>query len=260
MTLQTLIVVANKFVSFAVDKQVVTLSQLDTILNLSKHVLPGRFQIIPGQGVSDDDIAELIQKIETHDPERDRWSISALHQHPKRADASLSHKHKRRNTLIAPPQLVDGDNYLIDLLIDENCELMDDHQTGQHIQGMVLVEAGRQAFLAVTERFFLTDAQHESYFVINSMETSFLGFVFPTPAHIEYRVVSKDINDRRQRFSVEVNVVQGGEVRMKTAFAFTAYPDEVIASKEASLAVEAADFALRDSLSAKKLAAEVQAA
>jgi len=59
MTLQTLIVVANKFLSFAVDKQVVTLSQLDTILNLSKHVLPGRFQIIPGQGVSDDDIAEL---------------------------------------------------------------------------------------------------------------------------------------------------------------------------------------------------------
>ena len=260
MTHQTLIVVANKFVSFAVDKQVVTLSQLDTMLSLSKHVLPGQFQIIPGQGVSDEDIAELIEKIETHDPERDRWNVSALHQHPKRADASLSHKHKCRNTLIAAPQMVDHDNYLIDLLIDENSELMDDHQTGQHIQGMILVEAGRQAFLAVTERFFLTDAKQKSYFVINSMETNFLGFVFPTPAHIQYRVISKDINDRRQRFSVEVSVVQGGEIRMKTAFAFTAYPDEVIANKEASLAVDAVDFALRDPLHPKKSAAHVEAA
>lgn len=260
MTLQTLIVVADKFAAFAIDKQVVTLTQLDSMLNLSKQILPGQYRVILGQGVSDADIARLINQIELHDPDMSRWNVGALHQQPGRADASLSHKHKPCNTLIAPPQMIDQDNYKIELLIDENCELMDDHQTGQHIQGMVLVEAARQAFLAVTERFFLQDSDHKSYFVINSMTTSFFGFVFPTPAQINYLVVSKDINDRRQRFSVEVNVVQCGETRMTTAFTFTAYPDQVIAEKEVSLAIDAVTFALQHPVLSQTSISQVQAA
>ncbi|MFT6532886.1 MAG: hypothetical protein ACJASC_002442 [Limimaricola cinnabarinus] len=233
------IVVADKFADFTVNARTLTLSQLRALLVLPGHLLPDRARLVMGQGISDAERAEIVALIEASDGHAARWDIATLKDTRARATADLSHKHQPCNTLIGPPEAVGEDTFRLDLCIDESCELMGDHQTGQHVQGMVLVEAARQAFLAVTEEFFLKGANHKSYFVINGMSSAFLGFVFPLPAHMDYRIVSKDINERRQRFEVEVDLVQGGEVRTRTTFAFTAYPDEVIAAKEASMAMQA---------------------
>lgn len=127
----------------------------------------------------------------------------------------------------------------MDLCIDENSELMRDHQTGQHVQGMVLVEASRQAFLAVPEAFFQDEGEDSAYFVINSVTTEFMGFVFPIRSHIDYRVVSKDINERRKKFSVEIEIIQGGEIRTRSTISFTVYPNRIISEREAALARDA---------------------
>lgn len=134
---------------------------------------------------------------------------------------------------------MDENRFRMDLCIDENSELMRDHQTGQHVQGMVFVEASRQAFLAVTEAFFQDEGEDSVYFVINSMTTEFMGFVFPIRSHIDYRVVSKDINERRKKFSVEIEIIQGGEIRTRSAISFTVYPNRIISEREAALARDA---------------------
>ena len=236
----TYIIVADKFADFTVNERAVTLSQFKALISLPRHLLPSRARLVLGQRISDDERAWIATMLEGSDDHRERWDIDALRSHRGRATADLSHKKKACNTLIGRPEAVGEDVFRLDLYIDQNCELMEDHQTGQHVQGMILVEAARQAFLAVTQEFFLKGTSGKTYFVINEMRSSFLGFVFPLPAHMDYRVTLKDVNDRRQRFNVEIDLIQVGEVRARSTFAFTAYPDEVISQKEAGLAMQAA--------------------
>ncbi len=85
---------------------------------------------------------------------------------------------------IGVAEKVNENLFSLPLLIDERCELMTDHQTGQHIQGMILVEACRQTFIAVTEEFYMSDKVGQSYYVINDMNIKFSNFLFPLPAVI----------------------------------------------------------------------------
>lgn len=244
MKFDTLIVVADKFAEFTVEKPAVTLSQLHAMLKLPKHLVPGAVRLLPGQGLSEGDIADLIVQINALDPAGLKWELSLLRTLPERADPCISHKRRSCNTLIGSPTKTAHDCYRIDLCIDENCELMGDHQTGQHVQGMLLIEAARQSFIAVTEKYLLTDLEEKTYFVINAITTEFTGFVFPLPAHIEYRIVSANVNDRRRKYQVEMDFIQNGELRTRIGCAFTVFPHQVIAEKEAALARDAAHCAL----------------
>ncbi|GGK30757.1 AfsA-related hotdog domain-containing protein [Salinarimonas ramus] len=239
MSPETLVVVADKFVEFAAGKRAVTASQLRAMIELPEEILPGHTALVRGQGLADTEVVEIVRRIEVRDPAGRRFDVDGLRAAPPRADAKISHKHRTCNTLISRPEKIEEDLYALEVCIDQDCELMGDHQTGQHVQGMILVEAARQAFLAVTETYFPHAGAEKTYFVINSMTTDFLGFVFPLPARIDYRVLEKDINERRQKFRIETDFVQGGEVRTRVGFSFTVYPHEVISSKEAALAQEA---------------------
>lgn len=236
MSHKDLILVANKFSEFATHSGALTPDQIHALLKLPKPMLPEKLIIHRGQGVSDIDVDTIISAVTDVDPNGVQWDLSQISGTAKRADGEHSHKHKNCNTLIAAPIQVSEDLYRMALLVDQDCELMGDHQTGQHIQGMVLIEAARQAFLVVTERFFLIDRNQKSYFVINSVGSEFQNFVFPIHAHLDYRVISKDINDRRQKFEVEIDLVQCGKTCMSSRFTFTVYPASLIAEKERALA------------------------
>ena len=121
------------------------------------------------------------------------------------------------------------------LLIDERCELMADHQTGQHIQGMLLVEASRQAFIAVTEEFIYKQ-EAGRYYVINSMAMTFSSFLFPLPALVHFEFLEKDINERRGRFRAQVRVTQHQTLCATMDVSVTVYPSALIAEKEKLLA------------------------
>ncbi len=239
MTQKDLIIVANKFSEFAAHCGAVTPDQVIALIDLPKSMLPQRLVLHRGQGVADSEIDAILSRIRDSDPEGDMWDTTPLTLNAKRAGGHHSHKRHDHNTLITEPHQTGADSYRMHLLVDEGCELMGDHQTGQHIQGMVLIEAARQAFLVVTEQFFLSDRNQKSYFVINSVGTKFENFVFPVSAHLDYRVISKDINERRQKFEVEVDVVQSGMRCMTSSFSFTVYPASLIAQKERALAESA---------------------
>lgn len=246
MTCETLILVSDKFVDFTADKKAITVSQLNAMLEIPEHILPGTLKLIPGLGLSDNDIEELTTKINAQRISPHRWDTTALAFRPRPAQPCLSHKRFPHNTLIGTPHQLDENRFRMDLCIDENSELMGDHQTGQHVQGMVLIEASRQAFLAVTETFFKNDTEESVYFVINSMTTEFKGFVFPVYSHIDYRIVSKDINERRKKFSVEIDTIQGGDVRTRSSISFTVYPDWIISEREAAMAKDTAKVFLSE--------------
>ncbi|GAB2189660.1 hypothetical protein MAH1_12680 [Sessilibacter sp. MAH1] len=239
-----LIVVSNKFENFTRNKNSVTVNQLMAMLELPEHIVPGPLKLFRGQGISDQTVYELVEKINKLDKAKKRWDDSQLKSVPDQATSNLSHKRISANTLICEPQKVDQDTYTLVISIDENSELMCDHQTGQHIQGMILIEATRQAFLAVTEKYFLDDSWGRTYFVINSMKTDFKGFVFPVGAHINYKIVSKDLNEYRKKFQLYMEVIQSDQVRMTAEYSIAVYPESQLLEKEAKLASDAANFEL----------------
>jgi len=236
-----MLVVGDKFAQFAIGKDVITLSQLCGLLGLPGGMMAGapRVVVMPGQGLGDDDI-DAVLTLAAGSANADRFELTLWRLAPKRAHGTRSHKRDARNTLISEPRRLNEDVFELDLLVDEDCELMSDHQTGQHLQGMLLLEAARQSFLAVTEAFFLPQDGTKFYFVINEMAATYNAFAFPLDARIRYLIREKDIGSpHRQRFVADIVVVQCGVTAASFHTVFTVFEDGRIASKEGVLAQEA---------------------
>lgn len=238
---RVMLVVGDKFTQFAAGKDAITISQLCGLLSLPPGITfdRGRLTAVPGQGLGDDDI-ERVLTLAASSPHGDHFDLTLWRDRPRRAGPRLSHKRRPENTLISEPRRVAENVFELSLLIDEDCELMADHQTGQHVQGMVLMEAARQTFLAVTEAFFLPQDGGRFYFVINKFAAEYNRFAFPLDATIRYRVTEMNVaNPLRQSFSAEIDVMQCGLKSASFLTSFTAFEDARISAREDALARDA---------------------
>ena len=151
---KALLIVSDKFHNFAERKDVITKSELYHLLQTGDVVLPStrKIRLIPGQGFSQDSIDSILS-LEKSAKNAGLFDFTLWHQLPQRASKQLTHKHKPENILISDPIRVNENTFDMSILIDEECEMMHDHQTGLHVQGMLLLEASRQGFLATNFYF-----------------------------------------------------------------------------------------------------------
>jgi len=241
--MKTVFIVGNKFREFSCNDGVITIGEFAEMARTSTFdSLPTGCRLVAGQGVREAELQAI------HD--RAHWALSARDidispalRRGARASRLQTHKHQIQNAIISHPIRVDEHNFEALLLLDERSELMADHQTGQHIQGMILIEAARQLFLAVTEEYFIGQAVHDRYyFVINNLDVKFKGFVFPVNATLHYEILSKDIQSpARMRFDTVVSVLQGGACVTEVAFGFTAFYASKIEEKERQQAASLLD-------------------
>lgn len=89
MNCETLILVSDKFVDFTADKKAITVSQLNAMLEVPEHIIPGTLKLIPGLGISDNDIVELTTKINAQHTHRIAGTFP--HSHPALAPPSLAY-------------------------------------------------------------------------------------------------------------------------------------------------------------------------
>ena len=228
-------VVGDKFNAFAEGKDVITLNQLKTLSDLPQGLMSSDAVMVLGQGVHEGEVRCILQRYENGDEIVPFLDTSDLHRVLDRASGDISHKKVAYNTLIGAPRRSADDVFELPLNIDERCELMGDHQSGQHVQGMILVEAFRQSFLAVTDAFF-PFGDEARYFVINVMNTEFQSFLFPLPAHVEYRILEADVNARRARYKVSMSALQNDIECASAEVTFSVYSASTISEKEAQLA------------------------
>lgn len=247
-------IVGNKFHEFSIHENVKTFGEiLEMIRTNSFANLPSNSQLVSGQGLTEVQAQALYDQglypLAAHGID-----ISPLLQRPLRVSRLQSHKHYIRNAIISHPKRLDEHNFESHLILDERSELMNDHQTGQHIQGMVLIEAARQMFLAVTEEYFIGDNWTEPYyFVLNSLAANFTGFVFPLDVVFNYRINSSDISRlSRLHFDITISVNQGDTSAATLSFQFTAYHAEKLKKNEHKQAIKLLNKQTgRDSVSRK---------
>jgi hypothetical protein len=240
MQTDVVIVVGNVFHEFATKTGAVTASEVEALDRSTAGAGKKDIRLLFGQGVTTREASVSLDRY------HDVAAASNFGQIVSRAGGHLSHKHKDHNTLIGAPEEIGERIYSAPLLIDERSELMADHQTGLHIQGMLQVEGFRQMMLAVFEKFFPLPSQIKAYAVINKMDVSFANFMFPLPADIEGTVTELDVNDRRTRLAVTMRTLQNGQECSSATLVFTFYPASVIAAKEAELALGAIERTRKD--------------
>ena len=240
MKIKKIFVVGDKFSEFTNGKNVLTISQLELLTQIPAKIIDTEHEIIVGQGVRDDFARKVIKNQKRNEIHDNKLNIISLEKLAEAKKNCYAHKKIKHNVLIGAAEKVEHNDklYALPLLIDERCELMADHQTGQHIQGMLLVEACRQSFIAVTEEFFFSGNKNR-YYVINGMAINFSNFLFPLPAVMHYEILDQDINDRRARFKAQIRVTQHETACATMDVSFTVYPSEVISSKESELAMTA---------------------
>lgn len=146
------IVVPKAFSQFAENENLLLYEHLMEMLNADKPSvgpLSGR-KLVAGQGLDEKQISHAwyVGTSKGLIAEFQHWHVNRRKQ---LATKPLVHKHRSENTLISTPERSENGNFVAGLILHEQNELMLDHLTGQHVQGMVLTEACRQMFLAVTE-------------------------------------------------------------------------------------------------------------
>lgn len=242
----TVLIVGDRFAGFSTaHHEVQTIGEFLRLLRSNPAGTDGEPVLLrAGQGVTGYEWGLLQAEIIRH------HLTDLIEVEPYDADLgaiSLAHKHAEQNRLIAGVRRTDSDAFTAELRVHNDNELLLDHQTGQHVQGMVAVEAARQMFLAVTDQYFLTPADRR-YFVIHSMETEFENFLFPLPAGIDYRITNADTADgTRLSFDAEIAISQGGRRSSLTRVRFTAFEEALIEAKEQRRADRAVSAATRPS-------------
>jgi acyl-CoA thioesterase FadM len=222
----TAIVVADIFSNFAKQHEsVITYSEL--IRKLAAQPAETELFLIPGQGMDVELLRSLKRQFESL-----KLHVLEPTRHLPRAGNRQAHKQRPHNIVVSLARRLGPNDYEMDMHFDESNEFFQDHMTGQHIQGMAIMEAIRQSFLTVTEQYHLHTSMQAYYFVIHNMSVHFERFLFPVDARLSYRVAEECIKEGRYRASVNVKVRQAGDVCATGTVSFTAFDSAFIESRE----------------------------
>jgi hypothetical protein len=220
-------VVNNRFAQFAENHH--TVFTLRSFVDMiCKEPLTKRLTVVPGQGV---EVAELQMLIARYAETPTMIHLSPSTKRPK-ATYFDAHKHKSRNIVVSLADRLSHQEFVMDLYFDGDNEFFDDHMSGQHIQGMGLTEAARQAFLTVTEQYYLS-GKKDYYFVIHRMQTEFKAFVFPIDAQARYCVLSEKRGDKGNvTIEARIEIWQAEALCAECHVAFTAFDVSWINGRE----------------------------
>ncbi len=223
-------VVGDRFRKFCVNERVYPLTEFMRILERDSEQLRG-VMIRPGQGLSSNSLKMIREAMQLRGiASAAQFEATGL----EFLDRKYVHKQRDHNVMITRPERRSENEFCAALLIDERCAEISDHMTGQHIQGMVLTEAARQMFMAVTETYILPDELvGKVAYIFNRIEMEFISFIFPLPIELTYV-----IHEQRPRrtscisFVAEVSFRQNGLLGTRSRLEFTTYEAEYIFSVE----------------------------
>jgi hypothetical protein len=183
-TRRDVVVVADRFARFARGDRVLTLSGLLALLAPgAPEPAGGHWVVHLGQGLDATDV-DLIEAA------REKSGVAVCLADPARfrmapEPPGTVHKTRPENVLLAGVHHPAAGRCRAGLRIHRDNELVLDHHTGEHVQGMVIIEAMRQICLAQFETAFRPDLPPAWYAgVWKRIDLSFEDFLFPLPATV----------------------------------------------------------------------------
>jgi hypothetical protein len=240
MSNNILIVVGNKFAKFATcNNKIITLDELKA---MSQVDLLGSYDVHLGQGVMPKEFFDIESSMD-NTKKRTLNFIHSSKLNDLLSESNLRSVHKQRseNVMISPPSQLSDNHFVSDFQIQDTCAELGDHMTGQHIQGMALVEAARQMMLSVSENYLLApELVGKSYCVLNDIQIKFERFAFPLPTEIHYELSSVKVQGNGTLNGIgRASFIQNGTSVTQVTITFSHYSQAFICQKEDGLARKA---------------------
>jgi hypothetical protein len=238
-------VVADRFRGYVDDERVETVSGLcEMIGSGALDGIADQLLLHVGQGITPYEHEHIMAALQ-----RRRLSDRVRLQdgNPEPAGWDVVHKHRVENVLLTGLRPVGQHRFEAQLRVHGDNELLLDHQTGQHVQGMVVVEATRQMFLGAFEVGYRERWPHQSFYVVwNSVRLSFENFLFPLPAEVTATLRPLSVDDpAKLEFEILVEIHQAGRRVVAGEVGFTSFETSRIRSVERRRAAQALDACLR---------------
>jgi hypothetical protein len=230
-----MVIVGNKFENFSNKTNIFTYKQFkEYMFKYGKLGGARKVFVYIGQGLSDKQITNIKSIISVSNLEHvfDLMNFSDI----KRASSHITHKRYDHNIMISEPSKINDSNYSSFLLLDDSCAEMSDHVTGQHIQGMVLLEAARQMINAVSDKYLL-DINDKKGFVLNKLSSDFKEYVYPLEVELNF-VINKIRRDRRNNIQADAKIIfyQQGRNTLEVDISFSVYDSKILDELEARMA------------------------
>lgn len=228
-----MLIVGNKFSDFSINDNVIMLKDIEILIK-NKKLSDMDIYYELGQGVSEDKIHKLISlSIEYNF--RDKLLFEPI----KKCRTKHVHKSELKNSLITLPIRIAGNIYESMIYIDDENEIMSDHVTGQHLQGMLFSEASRQMFLAVTEEFYPNNKEEHISFAWKKSDVIFHNYAFPVKTKLIFEI-SKCSSVKKDRcdFSANISIYQNDKLVCTSIMEYETLPLKLTARREKMMASE----------------------
>lgn len=196
------VVVGDRFSKFAARTGALTVSQV--IQKMRGEGMPGATKLVGGQGVAECDWDRIRDEI-AHRGTSGEVEIHPL-THGPLSDRSETHKHNPHNVLVAGLEPVGDHEFEAALRLHNDQEFQLDHM-GVHVQGMIVLEAARQMYLAVCERYYPSEGEIHLF---DKMETTFRNFLYPLETRLRSAVTAGTSDLGRPVFDVRTEFRQAG--------------------------------------------------
>jgi hypothetical protein len=175
-------IVGDSFVRFAEHDNVMTVNQLLHAFTegcMELHLL----QLLPGLGLDASD-CEAVQKT----LRRAGASAETVSRFERAGAAlALTHKHDSAHVMIGTVEPKGEAEYRSEMIVSRLEDRLSDHVTGQHVGGMLLVEAARQIAIAAVELEYGEGGRKRWGMAWSGMRVSFSAYLFPLPTTLIVR-------------------------------------------------------------------------
>ena len=147
--MKKLVVVGDKFGEFAKLNGTITQTQLSMLTQIPAKIFTKKNYLVPGQGCKRDEVSRFVKDIENSE-HLDMSSLISFYGCEVLPN-KYTHQINIHNVLIGQAKQLNDTLFELPFILDERNMLMGDHQTGRHVQGMIITEAFRQTFIARSE-------------------------------------------------------------------------------------------------------------
>lgn len=235
------VVIADRFASFADGERVLTMSDLLVQVALGPLDDPGRaWTVHVGQGIDHSDWLVLESACHSHGTAIE-WVGGRAFPGGQEVSPDVVHKLRPENVLLSGIRHPCRGYCTADLRIHRNNELVMDHRTGEHVQGMVIVEAMRQICIAQFETGYRPELPAVEYSgVWKRIDLSFQDFLFALPATVTAEVTFQDLGRLTNlKFGAHASICQNGNVVASAEIEYAMIKQERLASLERAKAARA---------------------
>jgi len=179
-----MLVVGNAFQEYTNGETCLTVEDL---VSSPKVRLWQTTRLVIGQGVGRSELEKIYAFLRDVDALDDTQVVEQV---SRKANPGLVHKRFSENVLVTVPHKSGRTSFEIDLVIDDACAELSDHITGVHLQGMVLIEAARQAYMVcapdVMAEYEIPSGERR--FMLREIRVQYHKYLYPLPTRILVQV------------------------------------------------------------------------